>query len=110
MAYISKNPISGKWGGPYPHKAGDFIGNVKVDEVSDEQRRNFRIGDPSSCKTGDSSQLKQNGYAGLYLKHDKATVVGSYVEVDTDVLQEDVVTGKRAPLKPFKSPYHIESR
>ena len=115
MAYIIK--VSGKWLGPCPNKKGEFcinweVGNTRLRREELEYEKfveheflgnflnNKRQGRPSKSESGTSEQKKWRGFVGLYLAED-TPVDSSAIEVDTDVLDEEVVSGQRQPLKPF---------
>lgn len=104
--------------GPYPSSVGDFCGNtlkssltiakdgVTILERASLSRFGFetttglRIGRPSNCPAGTSEEMLANGYVGLYLTEEK-TLGPHEVAVDTDVMQEEVVSGQRKARKPL---------
>jgi len=109
-----------KWHGPCPDKSGEFCGNSHKSqltitpegivtnirsEVGREQElipeTNKRIGKPSNCKAGSSQKMEDDGYVGLYLINNSVCNIGTYREIETDALQEEVVSGQRPPAIPF---------
>jgi hypothetical protein len=131
MAWITKHyERSEEWYGPLPNKRGENCGNAALKNLrlgsggivlqqynpSWELRtmgyesepewldvKNKRIGRPTDCPAGKSDEMRQMGMVGLYLIEDSNMSLGQFGrEVDTDELQEEVVSGQRAPLKPFK--------
>lgn len=100
MAYIIRYVCDTEWSGPYPDKAGEFCGNdPNPARVLGE---NVRIGRPANCASGTSEEMAARGFVGLYLVADSTGYKGKDArDVDTDILQEEVVTGERSPLRPF---------
>ncbi len=106
---------------PLPSKKGDFCGNVLREAVffaSDgvtvighkwsfsylrlaDKTVKFRIGKPEASPCGSSSDMEAQGYIGLYLEEDQPPILDEQ-EVDTDELQEEVVSGQRVAQKPFR--------
>lgn len=116
MAHVIKK-YKGGYRGPYPSRVGDFCGNGerRMMEIADDGitiiKRSgpplsgcdvgrFRIGRPSDCKAGTSDEMATQGFVGVYLAAEREPL-SSEIEVDTDELQEEVVSGQRAALKPF---------
>ena len=62
---------------------------------------NLRAGKPMSCSAGTSEKMTKMGFVGLYLVSDQSDRLHKTKEVDTDVLQEKIVSGQHSALKPF---------
>ena len=112
MAYIARHSIENtEWHGPCPDEAGEFCGNIGRNEIRLEDNskaiqgmENKRVGRPSDCEAGLSDELIAEGFVGLYLINDsRADIVDHNLcrKVDTDILQEEVVSGQRPPLRSF---------
>lgn len=123
MAYI-KQLTNGQWFGPLANKAGEWNTNGSLDNLRIEDgmvtahydegtdpmdarwveypNPTLRAALPSSCPGGTSEQVAKMGLVGLYLMEDDAgPLAADRREIDTDVLHEDVVSGRRPPRKPF---------
>jgi hypothetical protein len=119
MAYLLYSSLGDALrGGPFPHKAGEFCGNVFWQEVlpyekGDSFLKNpvelfphlrlggkpikFLIGRPKTPNKYDGQGIIQYG---LYLTEDQPLPEDA-VEIDTDMFLEEVVSGERLPEKPF---------
>lgn len=109
-------------GGPFPHKAGEYCVNVLRRYVMihadgsvvimhpgllsalpasfDKSTIKFRLGKPAALENLSSQEFEKYGYVGLYLAEDRP-LGEDEIETDTDILTEDVVSGKCFPQKPF---------
>lgn len=141
MAWINKHYAhSEEWYGPLPNKEGESCGNTLLanlrlgpkNQVLEQLNPNWelramgyesepqwltvknkRIGRPTNCKAGTSEEMRKWGLVGLYLIADSNQSLGEFGrEVDTDELQEEVISGLRPARKPFvpdvpmmKNPY-----
>lgn len=127
MAYIAKLFVTdSEWYGPCPNKIGEFCGNAHRDDleitleglirkhgslmkglegyegVGNTPITNKRIGRPATCPNGSSERMAELGYVGIYLTKDHSlTFPEKEREVDTDLLEEEVVSGQRIPLRPL---------
>lgn len=124
MAYIAFSEGSdGEWHGPIPNKKGEWCGNRhpskccgaaawptglsdheddRSPESESDQENRFYHGRPGRCPAGTSEELSKQGYIGLYLNEDRPIVSHSkFLEIDTDALLEDVVSGQRPAERPF---------
>jgi hypothetical protein len=117
MAYILYDSLGDAMrGGPFPHKAGEYCGNVLCRDVVVAMDGSVTVvnrgvlsalrlpfGDTSSkLKAGepaDAGGRFPHGCVGLYLAEDHM-LEDDAVEIDTDIFAEEVVSGKRLPQKP----------
>lgn len=107
MAYIIRRPGCEFWNGPFPNKAGEFDMNVHPKWVRHEPPKGRIYGKCAARAGCSSAELHAKGYVGLYCDHDIPLIeIGmantkEIREVDTDVLQEAVVSGERPARVPF---------
>ena len=126
MAFIAKiAPRDKKWRGPFPDKAGEFCGNHvlkdedKVHTFTDmpctinHANSKVYVGKPSSCVGLTSNEMSKKGFVGLYLKADDPSAHDGYAEcmtVNTDNLQEAVISGEKLPDHVFNPPVPFDFR
>jgi hypothetical protein len=99
-----------KWQGPFANKAGEWVAN-HVKNMPHLLRKDVRIGKPKWCRGMTSEDLERLGFEGTYLIKDQA-ITGDpsvFVEVDTDLLCEEVVSGQRPPTKDIDPKYLMET-
>jgi hypothetical protein len=120
MAYFMYNSLGEALrGGPYPHKAGEFCGNVSLRNVAVLGDGNAVIMSPAALsppnllrgfenvklrigKPAEINSRPENPkfVTGLYLAED-LPLEEDAVEIDTDMFTEEVVSGNRLPQKPI---------
>jgi len=115
---IMKNPATGeivladntnKWTGPFANKAGEWVANHVI-AYTHLLRNDVRVGKPKWYKDMASEDLERMGFQGTFLLRD-VVITGDpevFVEIDTDLLHEDVVSGQRPATKIIDPKYIIE--
>jgi len=108
---IVKAENTNKWTGPFANKTGEWVEN-HVKEFSHLLRKDVYIGKPKWCGDMTSAKLEEMGFQGLYLMRDIVVTVDPLllVEVDTDLLCEEVVSGQRQPTKGIDPKYIMEEK
>lgn len=124
MACILYNSLGEGMRGIFPHKAGEWCGNVSRRDIAvsadgvatiinqaawsylclpfDDKGVELKIGKPAKEENFSSKELEKYGGIGLYLTKDYSLQgIEDTVEIDTDMFLEDVASGERPVSNPI---------
>ena len=103
-----KDENTNKWTGPFANKTGEWVINhIKEFPI---ERNDVRVGKPKWCTDMTSEKLAEMGFQGLYLTRN-IVVTGDpsvFVEIDTNLLDEEVVSGQQKATKGIDPKYTME--